>query len=190
MEGYLTQPLFFVIKTVFFLYILAVMLRFLLQWVRADFFNEISQALIRITQPVLKPMRRFIPGIAGVDISSLVLAIILQAVMITLLMLIAYQTVDPVYVALRTPIALVELIFYIYIGAILITVVLSWVNPYQHHPLQTVLYSLTEPIMRPLRQVIPSLGGIDLTPMAAIILLYVLKMLIMRPLNHAVPPIS
>jgi YggT family protein len=183
MEGYLTRPLEFVVETVFFLYILAVMLRFLLQWVRADFFNEFSQFLVRITQPVLRPMRRFIPGIAGIDVSSLVLAVILQALLLTLLSLINGRVPDPVAIAVITPIELVQLVFYIYIGAVLIQAVLSWVNPYQHHPLQTVLYSLTEPIIRPIRQVLPPIGGLDLSPMAAIVILYVLMMLVMPPLR-------
>lgn len=189
MNGYVTEPLIFLVNTVFSLYILAVMLRFLLQWVRADFFNPISQFLLRITQPVLRPMRRFIPGVAGVDVSSLVLAIVLQALLIALLSLIAYQTIDPVFIALRTPIELLGLIFNIYIFGIVIMAVLSWVNPDQHNPLQTLLFSLTEPVIRPLRQVIPPVGGVDLSPMAAIVLLYVLKMLVMRPLNHAVAPL-
>lgn len=184
MQEYLTRPLEFVLETVFFLYILAVMLRFLLQWVRADFFNEFSQALVRVTQPALRPLRRVIPGVAGVDVSSLVLAVLLQAVLLVLLALINGRIPDPVAIMVATPIQLVQLVFWIYIGAILIQVVLSWVNPYQHHPLQTVLYSLTEPIMRPIRQVLPPIGGLDLSPMAAILLLYVLMMLVMPPLQH------
>jgi YggT family protein len=189
MNGYLTQPLIFLVNTVGSLYLLAVMLRFLLQWARADFFNPISQFLVQITQPLLRPMRRFIPGIAGIDVSSLVLAIALQAVLIALLSLIAYQTIDPTFIVLRTPIELLGLLFNIYIFGIVIMAVLSWVNPHQHNPLQTILLALTEPVIRPLRQVIPPVGGVDLSPMAAIVLLYVLKMLVMRPLNHAVAPI-
>ena len=110
MEGYLTRPLEFVVETVFFLYILAVMLRFLLQWVRADFFNPISQFLVSITQPLLKPLRRVVPGVAGIDLSSVVLMVLLQMVLLSLIMLIKYGTVALGPVVLRTPVELIEFV--------------------------------------------------------------------------------
>jgi len=181
--------LIFVVNTLFSLYILVVMLRFLLQWVRADFFNPISQFVVRVTQPILRPMRRVIPGLAGVDVSSLLLAIALQMVLLAVLALIVHQQVDPVYVLLRTPLELLDMLFNIYIFGIVIQAVLTWVSQDQYNPLQTVLYSLTEPVVRPFRQIMPLLGGIDLSPLAAIIVLQVLRMLVLTPLNQAVPQI-
>lgn len=187
MNSYVSNPLIFLVNTLFSLYILVVMLRFLLQWLRADFFNPISQFIVRLTQPVLKPMRRVIPGMGGIDVSSLVLVVALQVALLALLMLIAHGMVDPLYVVLRTPIELLDLLFNIYIFGIIIQAVLSWVSPDQYNPLQTLLYSLTEPVVRPFRQVIPLVGGIDLSPLAAIIMLQVVRMLVMAPLNNAVP---
>ena len=186
---YLANPLLFLIDTLFSLYILAVMLRFLLQWVRADFFNPISQFLVRITQPPLKPLRRVVPGVAGIDLSSVVLMVLLQMALLSLIMLIKYGTVALGPVLLRTPVELIGLLFNLYIFAIIIQAVISWVNPDPYNPVHTVLFRVTEPVLRPFRSVIPPLGGIDLSPLAAIIMLQVLKMLVMPPLNTVAPPI-
>ena len=186
---YLANPLLFLIDTLFSLYILAVMLRFLLQWVRADFFNPVSQFLVRITQPPLKPLRRVVPGVAGIDLSSVVLMILLEMVLLSLIMVIKYGTVAPGPVLLRTPVELINLLFNLYIFAIIIQAVLSWVNPGQYNPVQTLLFRLTEPVLRPFRSVIPPVGGVDLSPLAAIIILQVLKMLVMPPLNNIAPPV-
>lgn len=186
---YLANPLLFLIDTLFSLYILAVMLRFLLQWVRADFFNPISQFLVSITQPLLKPLRRVVPGVAGIDLSSVVLMVLLQMALLCLVMLIKYGTVALGPVVLRTPVELINLLFNLYLFAIIIQAVISWVNPDPYNPVHTVLFRVTEPVLRPFRSVIPPLGGIDLSPLAAIIMLQVLKMLVMPPLNTVAPPI-
>ncbi|MDZ7811136.1 MAG: YggT family protein [Arhodomonas sp.] len=190
MGSYLGDPLLFLIDTIFGLYVIAVMLRFILQMVRADFFNPISQFLVQITQPALQPLRRVVPGLAGVDVSSVVLMILVQAVALALMSLVAYGQVNaPCYVLARTPVELVGLVFTLYTMAIIVMAVISWINPDRYNPVQTMLYAMTEPLLRPFRQLIPPIGGIDLSPLAAIIALQVLKMLLMRPLNNAVPPI-
>lgn len=188
MTGYLSDPLAFIINTLGSLYILAVMLRFLLQLTRADFYNPISQFLVRVTQPALAPLRRIVPGFGGIDLASVVLMVLLQALLLALLMMIYGVTPRLSYVLLRTPAELISLLFNLYIIAIIIQVVLSWVSSGDYHPGITLLYSLTEPVMRPLRQFVPPVGGIDLTPLAAILLLQVMKMLVMPPLNQLATP--
>ncbi|MCS4505572.1 hypothetical protein KBTX_03765 [wastewater metagenome] len=190
MGGYVANPLAFLVHTLFSLYILAVMLRFLLQWTRADFFNPISQFLVRVTQPVLRPLRRVIPGMAGLDLSAVVLMVLLQAVSLALVMLIYGVMPRAGYILVRTPAELLSLLFNLYFIAIIAQAILSWViQPGQYHPAQTLLYSLTEPVLRPIRQLVPLIGGIDLSPLVALILLQVLKMLVMQPLNHIAPPL-
>jgi len=189
MGSYLGQPLVFLIDTLFGLYIIAVMVRFILQLVRADFYNPISQFLVQITQPALRPLRRIIPGVAGVDVSSVVLMVVLQAAALSLMLLVMHGSVNPLYVLARTPIELISLVFTVYIVAIIVMAVISWINPGHYNPAQTLLYAMTEPLLRPFRQFIPLVGGVDLSPLAAIIVLEVLKMLLMRPLNNIVPPI-
>lgn len=188
MGSYLGDPLLFLIDSLFGLYVIAVMLRFILQLVRADFYNPISQFLVQITQPALRPLRRVVPGVAGVDMSSVVLMIAVQAAALCLMGLVAHGQINPIYILARTPIDLVGLVFTVYTVAIIVMAVISWINPNQYNPVQTLLYAITEPLMRPFRQLIPPIGGVDLSPLAAIITIQVLKMLLMRPLNTLVPP--
>ncbi|AGY91357.1 hypothetical protein SPICUR_01690 [Spiribacter curvatus] len=185
--GYLANPLAFLVDTLFSLYIMAVMLRFLLQWSRADFYNPLSQFLLRITQPVLQPLRRFIPSWGGIDIAAIVLMIILQIIALSLLMTIAGVTPRVDYLLLRTPAELISLLLNVYLIAIVVRAILSWISPNDYNPATTVLLGLTEPVIRPFRAVLPDLGGIDLSPLAAIVAIQVVKMLVLPPLDRIAP---
>jgi YggT family protein len=182
-SSYLTNPLVFLIQTLFDLYILAVMLRFLLQLVRADFYNPISQFLIKITTPPLKILRRIIPGVGGIDIASLVLIWLIKTIELILVVNIVGGTVTLFGPVLWAIPELVELLINIYLFSILIQVILSWVNPGQYNPATALLYSLTEPLMRPAQKLLPPMGGIDLSPMLVMIGLILLKMLLIPPLQ-------
>ncbi|MEX0431136.1 YggT family protein [Spiribacter insolitus] len=185
--GYLSSPLAFLVDTLFSLYIMAVMLRFLLQWSRADFYNPLSQFLVRVTQPLLQPLRRVIPGWGGIDFPAIVLMVVLQALALALLMMIAGVTPRIDYLLLRTPAELISLLLNVYLIAIVVRAILSWVNPSDYNPATTVLLGLTEPVIRPFRAIIPPIGGVDLSPLAAIIAIQILKMLIMPPLDRIAP---
>ncbi len=185
--GYLTNPLAFLVDTLFSLYIMAVMLRFLLQWSRADFYNPLVQFLVRITQPALQPLRRLIPSWGGVDIAAIVLMVVLQMIAISLLMTIAGVTPRIDYLLLRTPAELISLLLNVYLIAIVVRAILSWVSPTDYNPATTVLLSLTEPVIRPFRAILPDMGGIDLSPLAAILALQVVKMLVLPPLDRIAP---
>ena len=185
--GYLASPVAFLIDTVFGLYIMAVMLRFLLQWARAGFYNPLAQFLIRITQPLLSPFRRLIPSWGGIDLSALALMVVLQMIVLALLMVIAGVTPRLDYLLLRTPAELISLLLNLYLIAIIVRAVLSWVSPNDYNPATTVVLSLTEPILRPLRAALPPLAGVDLSPLAAIIAIQVVKMLVMPPLDRIAP---
>ncbi|MCO6441906.1 MAG: YggT family protein [Nitrococcus mobilis] len=187
-SSYLSNPVAFLIDTLFSLYILVVMLRFLLQWVRADFYNPISQFLVRLTQPALKPLRRVIPGFAGIDLSSVVLMVILQIVSLALIMAVYGVTPKLSYLIIRTPAELLSMLLNLYLVAIIVQAVLSWVQPDAYHPAMLLLYSLTEPVLRPFRQIVPVIGGIDLSPLAALITIEVLKLLILPPLDQLARP--
>lgn len=177
-SGYLTDPLAFLIQTLFGLYILAVMLRFLLAWARADFYNPLSQFLVRITNPVLRPLRRIIPPIARVDTASIVLMLLLQLASTGLILALRGASLGLLPLLLWSLKELVALLFNVFIFSILIQAILSWVSPAGHNPVASLLYSLNEPILRPIRRVIPPISGLDLSPLVAIIGLQVLKMLI------------
>jgi YggT family protein len=182
-SSYFTNPLVFIIDVLFGLYILAVMLRFLLQWFRADFYNPLAQVLIKVTNPPLKPLRRIIPGVAGLDMAAVLLMLVLQTVALTLITMV--QGVAPSIPALLVLACgeLLTLLINVFIFAIIIQVIISWVNPGAYNPAVGLLYTLTEPVMRPARRVIPPIGGLDLSPLLVILVLQVAKMLLIPPIS-------
>ena len=162
---------------VFGFYILAVMLRFLLQYVRADFYNPLVQFLVRITNPPLLPLRRFIPGYRGLDLASVVLALALQLTEVTLILLIN-RRLSVEDVLLMTVMELFKLLINIYLWSIVIQAVLSWFNPDPHHPAARLLTQLTDPVLQPVRKRLPPVSGIDLSPMVVIVALIFISLLL------------
>jgi len=183
-SDYLTNPLVFLVQVIFELYLLVVMLRFLLQMVRADFYNPVSQFIVKATGLVLKPFRKIIPGYGGIDFSSLVVAWLVKTVELILIIMISGKGLMlglPMFMAIP---ALVELTINIFLFSILIIVILSWVSPGGYNPAISLLHSLTDPVMRPARRLLPDMGGLDLSPMLVMIGLVLLKMLLLPPLEH------
>jgi len=184
-NGYLLNPVIFLVDTLFGLYILAVMLRLLLQIVRADFYNPFSQFLVKITNPPLKPLRRIIPGWAGIDISSLVLLFSLQCLSIVIMALLhggALEMLSITGLLMATVTKLVSLFMYIYFFSLVIVALLSWVSTGGYNPVTALMSSITEPLLRPVRRVMPPVGMLDLSVFVTILGLIVARMLIMPPL--------
>jgi YggT family protein len=177
--GPLTEIANLLIHTAFFLYITAVLLRFLLQLAKADFYNPISQFLVKATKPVLQPLRRVIPGMFGLDVAALVLAILLQMLATALLLTInGAGLINPIYMLLWAIIGCVNLVVQIYFVAILVNIIVSWVAPGSYNPLVLLLHQLTEPVMAPFRKLLPPLGGLDLSPIIVFLLIKVIQILI------------
>jgi len=183
-SSYLTNPVIFIIQTICGLYILAVMLRFMLQWLRADFYNPLAQALVKITDPTLKPMRRFIPGFGGIDFPAIVLMFILQMLTLFIIVTISGQDAGMGLIFFKSIAELLSLFLNIFLFAILIQIIVSWINPGSHNPIMSVIQTITEPVMGPVRRVIPPIGGLDLSPLVAILVIQLLKMLIIPPIEH------
>jgi YggT family protein len=171
MTAFLTDAITLIVQVIFSLYIVAVLLRFLFQLSRADFYNPISQFLVALTNPLLKPLRRVIPGLFGIDLASLVLLITLQCLEVFLISLLNGATPVFLPLVLTAAMDLLQLTLNIYFYAILLRVILSWFMPYgmQHNPAGGLLVSLTEPLMRPARRLIPPVGGLDLSPIAVLV---------------------
>jgi YggT family protein len=180
-SSYFTNPAVFLIKMLFGTYILIVMLRFLLQLVKADFFNPVSQFIVKATSPVLVYLRRIIPGLGGIDLASIVFMWLLKAIELALIIAMIGLPVSFMVFAWAIP-ELVRLVFYVFIFSILIQVILSWVNPGAYNPAISLINSLTEPVLRPARRIIPPMGGLDFSPWIAGIALYILMMLVLPPL--------
>jgi YggT family protein len=189
-SNYFTSPLAFIITTLFDLYILLVMLRFILQMLRADFYNTVSQFIVKMTTPPLTVLRRFVPSMLGQDSASIVLCLI---IIYAKFILLRFLDIPVVAIAdVPAPIGLVSyvgLIIYsiadlvslfisIFLVASIIQVVISWVSPGQNNPVISLVSSITAPILRPIQKRLPPMGGFDFSTMVAILGLMVSKMLI------------
>ncbi|MGZ4997882.1 MAG: YggT family protein [Methylobacter sp.] len=183
-SSYMTDPAIFVIDSLFSLYILAVMLRFLLQWCGADFYNPISQFLVKATHPPLKLLRRFVPSIGKIDTSSLVLVLALQMLADFSILLLKGVAISIGALTILSLTQLVSLLINIFIYAVFARAILSWVNPGTFNSASSILHSLTEPLLDTCRKFIPDLGGIDLSPLAALMLLQLAKMVLLPPLHQ------
>jgi YggT family protein len=172
----------FLIDTIIGLYMLAVMLRFLLQWVHADFYNPISQFLVTVTNPPLKFLRKFIPGLFGIDLASIILLVALAVLKIYLIYAISGMTPRITGVLLLAVGEVVQLGVYVFIFSMLIRVILSWIQPGGYNPILGLINQLTEPLMAPARRIIPAFGGLDISPMLVFVFLYLTLMLVVRPM--------
>ncbi len=185
-ESYWSGLAVFLIDTLASLYIFALMLRFLLQWVEADFYNPISRFLVKITHPPLRPLRRIIPSIGRIDTASVVLMLALQVLDIFLVSALQQISISPPSLLLAALWQLLELLYNIYFYSILVSVVLSWVAPRGYNPAVALLFALTEPLLRLFRNVLPPIGGIDLSPLLALIVLQFAKMVVQPPLQQLI----
>lgn len=175
----------FLVNTVFGLYILLVALRFLLQCVRADFYNPISQFLVTFTNPPLRFLRRFIPGFAGIDWPSLLLMLALQSLELVITGLLGAGQIPALPGLLVLSIAaLLKLFIYIFFFAIFIQIIISWVNPGAYNSATVILSRLTDPLLRPARRLIPPISGLDLSPMVVIVALQLMIILFIKPLTY------
>ncbi|WP_455366053.1 YggT family protein [Kaarinaea lacus] len=182
MGGYGTNAIEFLIHTLFGLYLVAIMLRVLLQLTRADFYNPVSQFLVKVTNPPLIPLRRVIPGFMGIDFAAIVLMLLIKIVEIFLIVLIKGASVNFLGIVVVSFAELLRLLINVYFFTILIQVVLSWVNPGSYNPAVSLLYSINEPLLSRARRLIPPISGFDLSPIVVIILLQLISILLVQPI--------
>lgn len=169
------NPFIFLIDSLFYFYTLLLMLRLLLQWVRADFYNPMSQFVIKLTSPVVIPVRRIIPSIGSLDVATLLLVMVFVAAKILLISWIVNAPINVIWILFSTVIETVILLLDIFLFSIFVLVILSWVNPDPYHPAAALLRSISRPVMQPLQKLIPPVGGLDISPMIAIIILMFIK---------------
>lgn len=155
-----------------------VVLRFLLQAVRADFYNPICQFVYKASNPILIPVRKLIPSIAGYDTASLVLAILIQIITISLMLLLAGWPLPPINILVWATLGTAGLFLKFYFWGILIMIIASWVAPQSGNPALMLLRQLIEPVMQPIRKLLPDMGGIDLSPIIVFLAIKVLEILL------------
>jgi YggT family protein len=180
--GAMVEVAAYLVNTVMSLYLVIVLLRVLLQVARADFYNPICQFVVKVTDPLVRPLRRIIPGLGGLDLATLLLALIIQFVTINLLYIILAGVFPNAASALIwSVIGIVATIVKIYFFSILASIIFSWVAPGSQHPALALLHQVNEPVMAPVRKLLPSMGGLDLSPILVFIVINVLNIF----LNHA-----
>lgn len=171
--------LIYLVQTILGLFLIAMLLRFLLQMVRADFYNPISQFVVRLTNPLVIPLRAIIPGYAGIDFASLVLVFLLQMAGIAIVFLLRLGALPPLHsLVLGSLLGVIALLVQFYFFALLAMIILSWVAQGSRHPAIMLLYQVTEPIMAPFRKLLPAMGGLDFSPIIVFVLINVIQIVI------------
>ncbi|MBN7818311.1 YggT family protein [Bowmanella yangjiangensis] len=171
----------FLIGTLFDLYLMVVILRLWLQFARADFYNPFSQFVVRATHPLVGPMRRVLPSLGKLDTATLVLALLVAFIKLTVENFVlddnSWQLFNPLAILLGSVIVLVNQTLSLIFWILIIRALLSWFSQGQN-PMEMVLYQLTEPLLAPIRRIIPPMGGLDLSVLIAIIAIQFLTFLL------------
>jgi YggT family protein len=166
------------------LYLLAIMLRFLLQVARADFYNPFTQAIVKVTDPAVRLFRRIIPGYRGLDFASLVLALLVQCIATTLLIsLSGFGIPGAGLVVSWSVIGLLSLVLNIYFWGMMISIIASFIAPHSAHPALVLIRQLTEPLMEPFRRFLPSMGGLDLSPIFVFLAIQIIRTTLIMPMG-------
>ena len=165
----MNQALIFIISTLAQLYLLVMLLRFWLPWLVADFRNPIAQGILRLTSPLVIPVRRIIPPIGRLDTATIIVAFALQYLTVLVVLTISGFSAAILPIAITSLIDLVLLSLRLFTFAIFIHIILSWIAPGTHNPATAFISMLVEPALRPFRKLIPTMGGLDISPIFAII---------------------
>ena len=167
----MTQALIFILKTFTHLYLLLLLLRFWLPVLRADFRNPVAQGVLRITSPLVIPLRRFVPAIGRVDTATVLVAFTIEYLLILLLLTLSRVTPEFLPIAITAIMDLAVLSLNMFFFVILIKIIMSWVAPNNYNPVTAMLTTISEPVLRPFRRMLPPIGGIDISPIFAIVII-------------------
>ncbi len=172
------------VQTLGGLYLLAILLRFLLQIARADFYNPFTQAIVKVTDPVVRLFRRIVPGYRGIDFASLVLAILVQCIATTLMITLSGYAMPSVGLVITwSVVGLLSFVLNIYFWGMIISIISSFIAPFSAHPALVLVRQLTEPIMAPFRRLLPSMGGLDLSPIFVFLTLQIIRTVLIMPVG-------
>ncbi|WP_039916007.1 YggT family protein [Cellvibrio mixtus] len=180
----ISNILHLIVYSLMSLFLVIVILRFLLQVVRADFYNPVSQAIVKVTMPLLKPLRKIIPGVLGIDMASVVLIVLVQLVASMILAVVVGMTellANPLILIAWGFVGTLTIISSIFFWCMIISIIGSFIAPFSHHPLLVLANQIINPLAAPIRKVLPPLGGvIDISPIIILLGLKVVDMLILR----------
>ena len=176
------SPFIFLIDTLFSIYTMVVIMRFLLQLVKADFYNPISQFVVAATNPLLKPMRKIIPGFGGIDNASIVLATLLTLIKVLIIAAMTGYTFTLGQLTINVLYMVFDQTIQLLVVLLIVLAVLSWIGQ-SNNPILSVVHQITEPLIRPIRRLMPPIGGLDLSPMFLIISLIFFKLVVQELVN-------
>ena len=179
---YFQDALGMLVEVLLGLYLVAVILRFLFQVLRADFRNPIAAAIIRVTSPPLRFLRRFIPGLYGFDLSPLFLILVVAFAKYFLLVSIAGLQVSVSALLVYAVGESINTACWILLIAIFASAILSWIAPGSYHPAARILGDISDPVLLPFRRLMPNLGGLDISPIFAILAISLVQRLVVNPL--------
>ena len=182
----------YIIQTFFGLYTFVLMLRFLMQVSRADYYNPICQAIVKLTDPPVRPFRKVLPSVYGVDFATLGVGFVVQLIAVMLIMSLVDRPVFDLRYVAWVLLGLFAIILRIYFFALLISVIVSWIAPGSAHPAINLINQITEPICVPARKLLPPMGGIDFSIILVFVFINIIQnILVVRPLVDLlhVPPI-
>ncbi len=168
----------YLVSTITDLYVAAILLRLLLQWVKADFYNPLSQLLVKVTNPVLVPARRIIPSIGPLDTASVVVMFLLELLQLIIISQISQSDFGLAFLLVFAAKKLVFTLLMTYFVLIIARVIISWIASQSRHPIIPLIYQLTDPVLKPFSKLLPPMGGFDLSPLFALIALRFLLLLL------------
>ena len=171
MPSNVADALSFIVGSIGQLYAYVLLLRLLLPWVRADFHNPIAQAILKITSPLVVPLRRVIPAIGRIDSATLLVLFFVLYLTLFLIGLIMQIAVGATFLAISSALYIPMLFLRLYFFLVIVRVILSWVAPGGYNPAVALIGMLTDPVLRPFRRLIPPLGGFDISPILVMILI-------------------
>ena len=181
---YLSNAMASVIETIIGLYLIAVVLRFVLQLLRVDFRNPLVQTIVAVTDPPLRVLRRFVPGLYGFDLAAVFLIWMVALFKLALRLWAADYEFNWSGALVLSLADGLNTVLWVFLFAVLIRVVLSWVAPRSYHPAVRVINELSEPVMAPFRRILPSFGGLDLSPILTLLALRFVQQLLLTPLTN------
>lgn len=172
----LVNIVIFLLKTLGSLYLMVVLLRLMLQIARADFYNPLSQAVVKATNPLLLPLRKIIPGIMGIDFASIILALLVaMALAQSIILLKGFGLLNPFYLLAWSAVIVLASLASLLFWALIILVIASFVAPQSYHPALLLIRQLMQPVLGPIQKVIPPMGGLDFSPLVLIIGLQIIS---------------
>lgn len=172
------DALIFLVRTFADLYLLTFLLRFIMQWARANHYNPLSQVVFKVTNPLVVPARRLLPSVAGLDVPTLVVLVVLEIVVTFVLLRLVGLSLPIPRLLFYSLLRLVSLVLWFYVGALIIYAVLSWFAQPSRNPMAVLLGQLVEPLLRPARRMLPPIGGFDLSVLLVIVLLQAVTIIV------------